>query len=68
MTQMELAVRIKTATKERNIKLSYVAEQVGLSNQQFSDMLHCRKIIRAEYMPSIAVAIGVSIETLYAEQ
>lgn len=65
MTQMELAAKIKAAAKERGVKVSYVAEQVGLSKQQFSDMLHCRKIIRAEYMPNIAAAIGVAVETFY---
>jgi len=42
-----------------------VASRSGFSQQQFSDMLNGRKMIRAEYIPAIADALGVKINELY---
>lgn len=43
-----------------------VASRSGFTEQQLSDMLNGRKVIRADYLVRIADAIGVSIEDLYA--
>ena len=51
--------------KAKGIKQSYVAELSGFSNQQFSDIVHRKKVIRAEFVPRIAAALGVSIPELY---
>lgn len=42
-----------------------VAAGAGFTEQQLSDMLNGRKIIRAEYLPRLAKAIGVDITTLF---
>ncbi len=44
---------------------SEIARRAGFSSQQFNDMLHERKIIRADYMPPIARALGVSVQEIY---
>lgn len=56
---------ISRIIKRKGIKQSYVADLSGFSYQQFSDILHGKKILRAEYIPRIAAALGVGIPELY---
>ena len=49
----------------KGLRQSWVAEKTGFSDQQLCDMLHGRKIIRADYMPQIAKALGVSVQEIY---
>lgn len=56
---MDLAARIRERIAERGMKQAAVAERAGFTEQQFSDMLNGRKIIRAEYLPRIAEALGI---------
>ena len=43
-----------------------VAERAGFTDQQFSDMLNGRKVIRAEYVLPIAKALMVDITELFS--
>lgn len=61
------AVGIRTAIAQKGLMKRYVAEQSGFTEQQFSDMLNGRKVIKAEYLPAIAKAIGVHISDLFVD-
>ena len=60
-----VAVGIKNIIKNRAYMQSEIAKRAGFSSQQFNDMLHERKIIRADYMVPIANALGVSVQEIY---
>lgn len=60
-----IASEIKHAMVEKGLYQKSVAERAGFSAQQFSDMLNGRKIIKAEYIPRIASALGVSANHLF---
>lgn len=60
-----VAVGIKNIIQDRAYMQSEIARRAGFSSQQFNDMLHERKIIRADYMPLIARALGVSVQEIY---
>ena len=62
------ADRIKEIINRRGLSVKAVAKDAGFSFQQFSDMLHCRKIIRADYLPSIAKALGVKVGDLFEDE
>lgn len=63
--QKELARGIEHCIQRKERMKKQVAQDAGFSKQMFSDMLNGRKIIRAEYMPRIAEAIGVDIADIY---
>lgn len=42
-----------------------IAEKAGFTNQQFSDMLCGRKVIRADYIVPIAKALKVTVQEIY---
>lgn len=60
-----VAVGIKNIIQNRAYMQSEIAKRAGFSSQQFNDMLHERKIIRADYMVPIANALGVSVQEIY---
>jgi predicted phage gp36 major capsid-like protein len=66
VTQTELAASIRRVIRGKGLVQWKVAERAGFSEQQFSDMLVGRKVIRAEYMPDIARAIGVEVADIYS--
>ena len=51
--------------KELGLKNAAVAEWIGYSKQQFSDMLNGRKIIRPCDALAIANVLGVTMNDLY---
>lgn len=55
---------IRKVIKEKGMKQKYVAEKAGFSEWDFSNMMNGKKIIRAEYIPVIAKAIGTDANTL----
>lgn len=59
--------RIRRIIAERSLIQKDVAEKSGFTQMQFCDMLSGRKVIKAEYIPSIATAIGVPISDLFEE-
>ncbi len=61
-----IAVGIRAIIADKGLVQKAVAQRAGFTEQQFSDMLNKRKIIRVEYIPAIAKALGVSVGELYA--
>lgn len=61
-----IAIGIKKTILARGLVQKTVAKRAGFTEQQFSDMLNDRKIIKASDMRVIAEAIGVEIADLYA--
>lgn len=62
-----IVIGIKKVMAEQGLFQKAVAERAGFTDQQFSDMLNGRKIIRADYLPQIARALKVDIGTLFAD-
>lgn len=66
--ELNVTARIREMIAERGLKQSAVAKRAGFTEQQFSDMLNGRKVIRAEYLPRIADALGIiNIGDLFVE-
>lgn len=64
---MDIKIGIQSAIKRKGMIQKAVAEKSGFTEQQFSDMMHGRKAILAEYIPRIAYAIGVEVGELFAD-
>lgn len=62
-----IIIGIKKVMAERGLFQKAVAERAGFTDQQFSDMLNGRKIIRADYLPQIAKALKVDVGALFAD-
>lgn len=60
-----VAVGIENIIKEKGFIQAAIAAKSGFSEQQFSDMLNGRKVIRADFMVPIAKAMGVSVQEIY---
>lgn len=60
-----VAAGIRTIIQEKAYRQSEIARRAGFSSQQFNDMIHDRKIIRADYMIPIANALSVSVQDIY---
>ena len=65
MRKIDIASTIRSLITKRGISQKVVAEHSGFTEQQFTDMLKGRKIIRAEYLPRIARALGCALTDLY---
>lgn len=63
--ECNVAMGIKRIILEKGFIQKSIAEKSGFSDQQFCDMLNNRKIIRADYIPRIANAMGVTPNELY---
>ena len=50
---------------EKGLKQNRVAERAGFTPQEMSLMLHGRKTIKADYVPLIANALEVDVNTIY---
>lgn len=51
--------------ERKKLKKGAIAAKLGLSSQQFSDILHGRKLLRVENIPLIAEALEVDIADLF---
>lgn len=60
-----VAVGIKKTIVAHGLVQKTVAKRAGFTEQQFSDMLNDRRIIKACDMMAIADAIGVEVAELY---
>ena len=56
---------IRRIIQLKGLKQRVVAEKAGFTPNAFSSMLNERKVIMAEYIPDIALALGVSVNELY---
>lgn len=59
---------IRNIINSKGLKQCAVAEKAGFTPNAFSSMLNERKAIMAEYIPNIAVALGVSVNELYRKE
>lgn len=66
-TGLDIANNVGSIIESKGLYQRFVAEKAGFTQQQFSDMLNGRKVIRAEYIPRIADALGVNIGDLFAD-
>ena len=60
-----VAIGILNIIRDRAYMQGEIARRAGFTTQQFNDMLHDRKVIRADYMPQIARALSVSVQDIY---
>lgn len=61
----DLIKNIKKIIKIKGMKQGVVAERAGFTPQEFSNILNGRKLLRAEYLLSIANSLGVEVNDLY---
>ena len=64
MTNQEIGANIKKIIDERGLKQKYVADKAGFTEDDLSRMINGYKPIRAEYLPTIAKVLGVTINDL----
>lgn len=62
-----VAIGIKKEIIARGLVQKAVAKRAGFTEQQFSDMLNDRKIIKASDLMGIADAIGIEVIDLLKE-
>lgn len=60
-----VAANVAAIVSEKGIKQSAIAKRIGVTDQQFSDMLNGRRIIKACDIPKIAEALDVEPNDLY---
>lgn len=63
--QFVLVTNIRKLIKEKGMKQKAVAEQCGIDEKIFSNMLCNRQEIRTEILPLIAKTLDVSINDLF---
>lgn len=57
---------IKRIISEKGLKQIFVAEKVGMTSSEFSNILNDRrKLLRIEHLKPIADALGVDLNTLF---
>ena len=61
---MDLRESLKSLIAESEMKQKAVAERAGFTEQMMSDMLQGRKVIKAEFVPAICQALGVTPEEI----
>lgn len=62
---MDLRESLKSLIAESGMKQKVVAERAGFTEQMMSDMLQGRKVIKAEFVPAICQALGVTPNRLF---
>lgn len=56
---------IKKLIHSKGFKQKAIAEKSGFTEQEFSDMVNNRKLIKADYLPKIAKALEVTPNDLF---
>lgn len=60
---------IKDIIEEKGLKQSFVAKKAGLTPQELSNILNDRrKLLRVEYLPGVADALGMTVDDLYRKR
>lgn len=60
-----LIYNIRNIMQEKGLKQCAVAKKMGIEPKHFSSMLNGRKLITAEYIPTIAKALNININELF---
>ena len=53
--------------EEKDLKKKAVAKRAGMTSQAMSDIIAGRKVIKADMIPQLAVAMGVPITELFRD-
>lgn len=62
---MDLRETIKSLIAESGMKQKAIAERAGFTEQMMTDMLNGRKVIKAEFIPALCQALGVTPNRLF---
>ncbi len=62
--QQKTIDNIRHLIRSKGLKQTFVAEKAGLTDQQLTDILNNRRLLRVEHLEPLARALGVTIETL----
>lgn len=60
-----VAANVAEIISARGLKKSPIAKRIGVTDQQFSDMLNGRRVIKACDIPRLADALGVEPNDLF---
>lgn len=60
-----IETNIQKIILEKGLLKKHVAELAGFDQKAFSNMLHGRGTLKAQYVPNIAKALGVTPNELY---
>lgn len=61
----DIEANIQKIISEKGLLKKHVAELAGFDQKTFSNMLHGRGTLKAQYVPSIAKALGVTPNDLF---
>ena len=64
----QLIANIRAIIQENGMKQKAIAKKSGFREQDFSNMMNGRKEIKAEYIPAIAEALGVTPNEIYGSK
>lgn len=62
--QQKTIDNIRRLIRTKGLKQTFVAEQAGLTDQQLTDILSNRRLLRVEHLEPLARVLDVTIETL----
>lgn len=62
--QQKTIDNIRHLIRTKGLKQTFVAEQAGLTDQQLTDILNNRRLLRVEHLEPLARVLGVTIEAL----
>ena len=62
---MDLRETIRGLVAASGMKQKVVAERAGFTEQMMTDMLNGRKVIKAEFVPALCQALGVTPNRLF---
>ena len=62
--QQKTIDNIRRLIRAKGLKQTFVAEQAGLTDQQLTDILNNRRLLRVEHLEPLARTLGLTIETL----
>lgn len=62
--QQKTIDNIRRLIRAKGLKQTFVAEQAGFTDQQLTDILNNRRLLRVEHLEPLARVLGVTIETL----
>ena len=62
--QQSIINNIRYLIRTKGLKQTFVAEQAGMTDQQLTDILNNRRLLRVEHLEPLARVLGVSVEKL----
>ena len=65
MNNERMTENIKSLIAESGMKQKAIAERAGFTEKTMTDMLNERKVIKAEFIPALCQALGVTPNRLF---